>query len=166
LIRPWPYQPDPAALFTPIADLPWAVFLDSGSGAPSGARYHAISALPDCTLVTIAGTINIASTSGVNDLPSSTKVNLQAAPNPFNPATRISFDLPEAGEIALTVFDTRGRRINTLLQGWRETGTVQVTWNGTDQRGQRQPGGVYLFVLDYGADGIRRHSTKKVVLLP
>ena len=117
-------------------------------------------------LTTIAGSINIDFTSAVEDLPSPAKLALRAAPNPFNPATQVSFDLPEPGEIVLQVFDARGRRVKSLVDGWRDAGLVNVTWDGTDQRGRRQPGGVYLFALEYGQNRQRLISTQKVVLLP
>ena len=52
-MRHWPYRPDPATLFSAIADLPWSVLLDSGPvpDPPNHARYHLLSALPTCTLV-------------------------------------------------------------------------------------------------------------------
>ena len=60
------YQADPAALFTRIADLPWAVFLDSGTGdtdeqskSDPARRYHLLSALPVATLVSHGPTTRI-----------------------------------------------------------------------------------------------------------
>lgn len=52
-MRDWPYRPDPATLFSAIADQPWSVLLDSGPQAdPNGnARYHILSARPVCTLI-------------------------------------------------------------------------------------------------------------------
>jgi hypothetical protein len=117
-------------------------------------------------LATIDGSINIGFTSAVEDLPLPAALELRAAPNPFNPATRVSFDLPEPGEIILQVFDARGRRVDSLINGWRDAGPVNVTWDGTNQRGRRQPGGVYLFALEYGKSRQRLTATQKVVLLP
>ena len=47
-----PYRPDSAALFEAIADLPWAVFLDSGLHHPSHSRYDILAAEPYVRLVT------------------------------------------------------------------------------------------------------------------
>jgi para-aminobenzoate synthetase component I len=52
LISPLPYFPDSAALFSAIADQPWAVFLDSGYPHSSQGRYDIIAAEPVTTLVT------------------------------------------------------------------------------------------------------------------
>jgi para-aminobenzoate synthetase component 1 len=52
LIAPLPYSPDSARLFEPLADAPWAVFLDSGCDAGARGRYDIIAAEPSSTLVT------------------------------------------------------------------------------------------------------------------
>jgi len=52
LVAELPYQPDSARLFEAIADLPWAVFLDSGRHYPAQSRYDIISAEPYLRLVT------------------------------------------------------------------------------------------------------------------
>lgn len=88
------------------------------------------------------------------------------APNPFNPATRLAFHLPESGRLVLKVYDTRGRHVRTLLDGWSEAGALEVLWNGRDDSGRRQPGGVYLFALEYASRGLRVETTRKAVLVP
>jgi para-aminobenzoate synthetase component 1 len=52
LLAELPYQPDSARLFETIADLPWAVFLDSGHHYPGQSRYDILSAEPYLRLVT------------------------------------------------------------------------------------------------------------------
>jgi len=52
LLTELPYQPDSARLFEAIADLPWAVFLDSGRHHPGQSRYDILSAQPYVRLVT------------------------------------------------------------------------------------------------------------------
>jgi hypothetical protein len=88
------------------------------------------------------------------------------APNPFNPATRLAFHFPVPGRLVLKVYDPRGRHVRTLLDGWNEAGPLEVLWNGQDDSGRRQPGGVYLFALEYAAEGLRVETTRKAVLVP
>jgi hypothetical protein len=71
-------------------------------------------------------------------------LRLSAAPNPFNPKTTLSFDLPEAGHVELAIFDLSGRRVVTLLDEHRDAGGVAVDWNGRDAAGQRLSSGVYI----------------------
>ncbi len=88
------------------------------------------------------------------------------APNPFNPSTRLSFHLPENGHVTLTVFDTRGHRIRNLLQGHRQDGDFAATWDGRDDTGRAQSGGVYVFVLDFQGPTQSGRLTRKAVLIP
>jgi hypothetical protein len=67
----------------------------------------------------------------------------QNHPNPFNPATTISFALPEAGKVGLTVYDVTGRQISTLLSGWRDAGYHEVTWNASNL-----PSGIYFYRIE------------------
>jgi len=68
----------------------------------------------------------------------------QNAPNPFNPATVIRWELPAGGHVALDVFDLRGRHVRRLLEGYREYGAHAVRWDGTGERGERLAAGSYL----------------------
>ena len=64
-------------------------------------------------------------------------------PNPFNPMTRIEFDLPEPAAIALEIFDVTGRFVRTLVDGRETAGRKQTFWDGTDARGASVASGVY-----------------------
>jgi hypothetical protein len=54
-----------------------------------------------------------------------------ASPNPFNPTTDIRYQMPDARNISLRVYDTAGRLVATLVDGWREAGTHEVTFDGS-----------------------------------
>ena len=73
------------------------------------------------------------------------------APNPFIGSTTVWFDLPRAENVRLDVFDTSGRRVRTLLAASQPAGRHAVTWDGRDDRGLRQPAGVYHCRLQAGA---------------
>jgi len=70
-------------------------------------------------------------------------------PNPFNPATRISFELPAgyAGRAQLTVYDARGRAVAHLLDGRIGGGLHDVDWRGCDDEGRDAASGVYFYRL-------------------
>jgi hypothetical protein len=80
--------------------------------------------------------------SAVGDLPGA-GASLRATPNPFNPSTRLTFAVPQAGHVALVVFDIAGRRVATLVDEVLAAGDHQVTWSGRGDDGQVQPSGVY-----------------------
>ncbi|MBU8871405.1 MAG: T9SS type A sorting domain-containing protein [Gemmatimonadales bacterium] len=72
-------------------------------------------------------------------------------PNPFNPSTAISYDLPRASIVHLAVFDLRGRLIRTLRGGVSEpAGRRTATWNGCDDQNHQVAGGVYFCRLRVG----------------
>ena len=65
-------------------------------------------------------------------------------PNPFNPSTTISFTLPVAGRIDLSVYSITGQKVRTLLIGPMTAGTHSVVWDGRDDSGNTMSSGVYL----------------------
>ncbi len=74
---------------------------------------------------------------------------LENYPNPFNPLTRIPFELAVGdGEapVSLQILDLRGRVVSTLVDGrsYARGQRHEVTWDGTDNTGLRQPSGTYL----------------------
>ena len=84
-----------------------------------------------------------------------------AWPNPFNPETRISFDLDLSSKVSLKILDLLGREVRTLLQGRQQPGSFNLRWDGRDARGRDLPSGIYLISLQAGS----RHLVKKVTLL-
>jgi hypothetical protein len=83
-----------------------------------------------------------------------------AYPNPFNPRVTLSFAVAEAGPVRLDVLDVRGRRVATLVDEARPTGSHEIAWEGRDALGRSLPSGVYLAVLQT-ATGT---SSRKLVL--
>ncbi len=71
----------------------------------------------------------------------------QNYPNPFNSSTAIGFSLAEDVVLDLGIYDVTGRRIRTLLVGWRSAGVHSVVWDGRDAVGKRVASGVYLYRL-------------------
>ena len=82
-------------------------------------------------------------------------------PNPFNPSTRLRYDLPKAGPANLTVYDIQGRAVRILLAGEQSAGAKELLWDARDERGHPVPSGVYFARLT--APGFAR--TIKMVLL-
>jgi hypothetical protein len=99
--------------------------------------------------------------SEVISLPALELALMQNYPNPFNPTTTIRFDLPTKGRVRLAVYDCAGREIACLLDGEREAGSNEVSWDGRDSRGAAVGTGVYFYRLTAG----KRALTKKMMLI-
>jgi len=97
------------------------------------------------------------SASGVDDAPSKSGVAMyQNVPNPFNPSTRISFDLTQRENVSISVYDVKGRLVNTLFKGTLDAGPHSLEWDGTSAGGTRVSSGVYLYVLRTSTETIAR----------
>ncbi len=68
-------------------------------------------------------------------------------PNPFNPSTTLTFELPKQMEVELVIYDVLGRKVSTLVKGVQRAGVHQVLWNGADERGRSVSSGVYFYRL-------------------
>ncbi len=73
-----------------------------------------------------------------------------AAPNPFNPSTTIKYDLPQAVDVTLVIFDMLGRRVRTLVDQHQPAGRYAITWNGRNEQGQVVTSGTFLYQLRAG----------------
>jgi Endonuclease I/Lamin Tail Domain/FlgD Ig-like domain len=76
----------------------------------------------------------------------------QNAPNPFNPATTIAYELDTTAQVDLQIFDLSGRLVRTLFQGSEEAGSHQKVWRGRDQAGRSVATGVYFYRLQAGGE--------------
>jgi hypothetical protein len=74
----------------------------------------------------------------------------QNRPNPFNPNTTIQFDLPQAGHVTLTIYNSVGQLVRTLVSGEYEAGAHKVIWDAYNDGGEQVTSGVYLAVFKAG----------------
>ncbi|RKX28901.1 MAG: hypothetical protein DRP47_03105 [Candidatus Zixiibacteriota bacterium] len=89
------------------------------------------------------------------DLP--TKFGLsQNYPNPYNPSTVISYDVPKASHVTLSVFNVLGQEVTTLVDEEKEAGTYEIVFDGSDIAS-----GIYFYRI--AADNFS--ETKKMVLV-
>jgi 1,4-alpha-glucan branching enzyme len=73
-----------------------------------------------------------------------------ARPNPARGATSVTFGLPAAGHARLELYDVRGRRVRTLVDGARAAGEHVARWDGRDEAGAPAAAGVYFLRLEAG----------------
>jgi hypothetical protein len=82
-------------------------------------------------------------------------------PNPFNPMTRIVFEIAEKAAVRLSIYDVSGRAVAELVRGDLEPGRYEAAWNGRAMGGRAASSGVYFCRFEAG--GVV--ETKKIVLL-
>ena len=80
----------------------------------------------------------------------------QNYPNPFNPSTVIKYQMAEKSNVTLTVYNSIGRKISTLLNEVKPKGTFTIEFDGSNL-----PSGIYYFRLQAGTFT----DTKKMVLM-
>ncbi len=84
-------------------------------------------------------------------------------PNPFNPATTIKYQLPEAGEVTLEVYNMLGQVVRTLVdREFQGAGRYNYKWDATNDRGRSLSSGVYFYRVTAGKDF---QSHKRMLLL-
>lgn len=98
------------------------------------------------------------------DLPTSVAVNTggglpktfelaQNYPNPFNPTTTIRYAIPahaNNSSVKIEVFNTKGQRVNVLVNETQAAGNYTIAWNGKDQNGHKVASGIYVYRLKVG----------------
>jgi len=86
---------------------------------------------------------------------------MQNVPNPFNPVTRIGFDLPRPSRVRLAIYNVKGELVATLIDGQMSEGRKEAIWNGTNDNGVKASSGVYFYRITAGDFT----QTKKMILL-
>jgi len=86
---------------------------------------------------------------------------LKNYPNPFNPITTISFEVPKNDMISLEIFNLKGELVKTLIKRNVSKGIHRIIWNGTNKKGQKVNSGIYLIKLQTSGKVI----SQKIILL-
>ncbi len=84
-------------------------------------------------------------------------------PNPFNPMTKIKFDLPKSSGVRITVFDVTGKEVAVIVNETLQAGSYQTEWDAS-----AYPSGVYFYrmVVRHGGSSTGDFSeTKKMILV-
>jgi hypothetical protein len=85
----------------------------------------------------------------------------QNFPNPFNPSTKFVFEIPNAGNVTLEVFDILGNKVAEVFSDYLTTGQHEITWNTSDNYKSFLPSGIYFTTLHFED----KSQTIKLILL-
>lgn len=80
-------------------------------------------------------------------------------PNPFNPETAFRYQLPESGEVLITVYSLLGKQVRVLVKGHRPAGYYEERWDGNDDLGRPAGSGIYLLRVQAGRHSMIRKMT-------
>ncbi len=132
---------------------------DNGGYIVAGETWSYGAGLSDVYLIRVEAEVGVLQGDGNNVKPST--LLLGAHPNPFNPITVLSYRLSVASRINLSVFDVSGYRVAELVNGWRDAGVHEVTFDGSGLAS-----GVYLYRLETTESGATPTAdTRKMVLV-
>jgi hypothetical protein len=96
-------------------------------------------------------------TTGVTSARAKPTFDVSTFPNPFNPDTRIAFEVPAAGVVTVGIYDVQGRRIASLLDNQRTTaGLHNVSWDGRTTGGSQAASGVYFVRVEQNGHVVAR----------
>lgn len=82
-------------------------------------------------------------------------------PNPFNPITNIRYDIPEASDVRIDIYDLVGKKVKTLVSKQHQPGRYKIQWNATNEFGSAVATGMYIYKIQ-AKDFV---SVKKLLLM-
>ena len=71
-------------------------------------------------------------------------------PNPFNPETRIRFEIGNQENVQLIIYDMLGRKVRTLVNDNYDPGMYVINWDGMNDNRQPVSSGPYLYRIKAG----------------
>ncbi len=106
-------------------------------------------------------TINIDQELSVNNSQEREIKHSSNFPNPFNPITTITYDLPKYSFVEIIIYDLLGNVIRNLVNADQSSGYKSVQWNAIDNQGRPVSAGVYIYRIEAGDF----RQNKKMILL-
>jgi hypothetical protein len=83
-------------------------------------------------------------------------------PDPFNLTTAIRYFVSGEGNVRIAIYDLLGREVAVVFEGHVTTGTGEIDWNGTNEEGEKVPGGTYICRMT-GETGIE--DSEKIIFI-
>ncbi|NQV19764.1 MAG: T9SS type A sorting domain-containing protein [Armatimonadetes bacterium] len=85
----------------------------------------------------------------------------QNYPNPFNPSTTIKYEIKEAGNVTIEVFNIKGQKVKTLINEYHTANNYSTVWNGMNDNNESVSSGIYFYKMKTGD----YNSVKKMILM-
>ncbi len=84
----------------------------------------------------------------------------QNFPNPFNPSTKIQYDIPADANVSVTIFNILGENVATLVNDYQSAGEYVIEWDGSDAAS-----GIYFYKITADTEGENFSKIMKMVLM-
>ena len=84
----------------------------------------------------------------------------QNLPNPFNPSTKIGFELPFDGNVKLSVYNNSGKLVSSISEGFKSAGYYTIDFNAVNLAS-----GVYFYKMEYSSNGSTLEKVMKMTVL-
>ncbi len=84
-------------------------------------------------------------------------------PNPFNPTTRFTVEIPRMSQVEISIYDILGRKIATLWNGEQMAGYHTMEWDGLDDEGMMVPTGIYFLRMNVPAENFSQ--AQKIMMM-
>ena len=94
-------------------------------------------------------------------IPSTTAFLHAAYPNPFNPSTTLSFDVPNSEKISINIYNVKGQLVKNICNQVYDKGYHSIIWNGKDNNGTQCGTGVYFYKMQAG----KTTQTQKMMMI-
>ncbi|MCK4694493.1 MAG: T9SS type A sorting domain-containing protein [Candidatus Cloacimonetes bacterium] len=136
-------------------------------GLPEDTIPNSISIIPETNEILLSTTNHSVFRADIAELVSVHKVTVIPCteianyPNPFNAHTTISYSIPSDGNVELIIYNIKGQKVKTLINGIQPSGVYNVTWNGKDEIGKDVTSGIYFYKLRTQQNEL----TRKMLLL-
>ena len=85
----------------------------------------------------------------------------QNYPNPFNPTTNITYSIPSNNQVVVNIYNLRGEKVKTLVNGFQTSGYKTIKWDATNEQGKSVSAGLYVYSIQTESF----NQTKKMLLL-
>ena len=85
----------------------------------------------------------------------------QNYPNPFNPATTIKYELPARSDVKISIYNSIGQEVKTLVSQQQEAGFHELVWDATNAFGAKVVSGVYFYQINAGSF----NAVRKMILM-
>jgi hypothetical protein len=101
------------------------------------------------------------SSSVITDIPTGGHFQVRNFPNPFNPSTKIAYQMPQRGRLTIKVYNVRGELVRILMDEIVPAGPGTVIWDGTESSGAASSSGIYFLE----SEAIGHRSVLKTALV-